>query len=165
MRIVISLVLAGATLLARPVFGQLNACVLLSTADAQSILGAPMKQAKTQNPKVCMYEEASPKEGASVGRVSLTVNERASADAETRGWASLKEVRHLKAGEKNVQTLTGIGNEAYFTGNVEKGKIGVAAVVARKGRSDLMLDVMVLEYRASPDALKALAKRIADQLP
>ena len=48
---------------------------------------------------------------------------------------------------------------------VIKGGIGVAAVVARKGRSDLMLDVMVLEYRASPDALKAVAKRIADQLP
>ena len=32
---------------------------------------------------------------------------------------------------------------------VIKGRIGVAAVVARKGRSDLMLDVMVLEYRVA----------------
>jgi hypothetical protein len=66
-----------------------NACTFFSAADAQSILGAPVTYSKTQNPEVCMYVEASPKEGGS----------------------------------------------------------------------------MVLEYRASPDALKAVAKRIADQLP
>ena len=165
MRIVISIALAGTTLLAQPSSGTVNACSFFSAADAQSILGAQVKLAKTQNPKVCMYEESAPKEGASVGRVSLAVNERANADAEAKGWASIKEVRHLQAGQKNVAVAPGIGDEAFFTGNVEKGRIGVAAVVARKGRSDFMLDVMVLEYRASPDALKAVAKRIADQLP
>ena len=164
MRIVVSLVLAATPLLAQTSSGRVNACSFFSAADAQSILGAPMTYSKTQNPAVCMYVETSPKDGASVGRVSLTVNERASEDAEAKGWASIKEVRHLQAGQKNVAVAPGIGDEAFFTGNVEKGRIGVAAVVARKGRSDFMLDVMVLEYRASPDALKAVAKRVADQL-
>ena len=34
----------------------------------------------------------------------------------------------------------------------------------RKGNSDLMLDVMVLEYVASPETMKTVAKHIADSL-
>ena len=45
-----------------------------------------------------------------------------------------------------------------------KGKVGVSGVIGRKGNSDLMLDVMVMEYVASPEALKSVAKRIADGL-
>jgi len=96
--------------------------------------------------------------------VSLVVNKRNLKATEDAGWAQLKEVRHLKAGEKNVQVLSGIGDEAYFTGNTVKGKVGVSGVIVRKGNSDLMVDVMVLEYVASPEAMKSVAKRIADGL-
>lgn len=149
-----------------PDAGQVNVCSFFSEADAQSIMGAPMKRSDKTNPqRNCMYEEVKARPNSlSQGTVALTLNRRKSEEDENRGWAGIKEVRHLQAGEKNVHVLSGIGDEAYFTGNTEKGKVGVAAVIARKGKSDFMLDSMVLEYVASPDAMKKVAKSVADQL-
>jgi hypothetical protein len=143
-----------------------DACSLFSATDAGSIMGAPMKPAPGSRPKrVCMYEEVTVKPNSvGPGRVTLTVNKRNSPDAENRAWSNLKVVRRLQVGEKNIQPLSGIGDEAWFDGHIEKGKIGVASILVRKGSSDFMLDNMVLEYRASPDAMKAIAKRVAGQL-
>ena len=114
---------------------------------------------------VCMYEEVTARPNSiGPGTVALTVNKSKSADEESKNWALLKEVRHLKAGQKNVKPLTGIGDEAWWTGNIEKGKVGVASVCVRKGDSDFEIDEMVLEYRGSPDAMKKIAKGIADRL-
>ena len=145
---------------------EINACSLLSAADAQSVMGAPMKLSaiKTQ-PYVCLYEEVTPKLGSlGPARFSLTAVQSKSVDEENKAWAQMKETRHLQSGQKNVQVISGIGEEAYFTGNIEKGKVGVAAVVARKGKSHFALDSQVIEYRASPETMKELAKRIAGQL-
>jgi hypothetical protein len=145
---------------------QLDVCTFFSEADAQSIMGAAMKRSEKTNPqRNCMYEEVKARPNAlTAGTVTLTLSQSKSVEEENRDWARLKEVRHLQAGEKNVHALTGIGDEAWFTGNTEKSKVGVAAVVARKGRSELMLDSMVLEYVASPEAMKKVAKKVADQL-
>ena len=144
----------------------INACSLLSAADAEQIMGAPMHLSaiKTQ-PTTCRYDEVTPKPGA-IGPaiLSLTAVQSKSVEDENKAWASIKETRHLQAGEKNVQPISGIGEEAYFTGNTQKGKVGVAAVAARKGKSHFALDSQVLEYRASPEAMKSIAKRIADGL-
>ena len=140
-------------------------CALFSAADAQKIMGAPMKPKPNRGQTVCMYEEVTERPNSvGTGTVALTLIQHKTADEENRAWAQLKEVRHLQPGQKNVQVLNGIGDEAYFTGNTEKGKVGVAGVIVRKGNSHFMLDNMVLEYVASPDALKAVAKRIAGQL-
>jgi hypothetical protein len=143
-----------------------NACSIFSASDAQQIMGVPMvPKAGTRSQNVCMYQEAAQRANSMMqGTLSLTVNRRKSAVDEDKGWASVKEVRHLKAGEKNVQPLTGIGQEAYFTGNAQKGKVGVAAVVVRKGNFDFALDSMVMEYVASPEAMKTAAKAIAEKL-
>jgi hypothetical protein len=145
---------------------QLNVCSFFSEADAQSIMGVAMKRSDKTNPqRNCMYEEVKARPNSlGAGTITLTLSQRKSVEDENRDWANLKEVRHLQAGQKNVHPLSGIGDEAWFTGNTEKGKVGVAAVIARKGRSELMLDSMVLEYVASPDAMKKVAKRVADQL-
>lgn len=145
---------------------QLNVCSFFSEADAQSIFGVPMKRSEKTNPqRNCMYEEVKARPNSlSAGTITLTLSQSKSVQDENRDWANLKEVRHLQAGQKNTQALSGIGDEAWFTGNTEKGRVGVAAVVARKGKSELMLDSMVLEYVASPDAMKKVAKRVADQL-
>jgi hypothetical protein len=112
-----------------------------------------------------MYEEVKAKPNSmGPGRVTLTVNKRSSQDDENRAWSNLKVIRRLQAGEKNIQALSGIGDEAWFDGHIEKGRVGVASILARKGVSDFMLDNMVLEYRASPDTLKAIARRVAGQL-
>lgn len=145
---------------------KIDVCAFFTQADAESIMGVAMKlSAKTHPGRNCMYEEVKARPNSlSNGMVTLTLNQSKSLDDENKSWAGLKETRHLQAGEKNVHVLSGIGDEAYFTGNTEKGKVGVAAVVARKGKSELMLDSMVLEYVASPDAMKKVAKKVADQL-
>lgn len=145
---------------------KIDVCSFFTEEDAQSIMGAPMKRSdKTHPGRNCMYEEVKARPNSlSSGTVTLTLSQQKSVDDENKSWAGLKDVRHLQAGEKNVRVLSGIGDEAYFTGNTEKGRVGVAAVVARKGKSELMLDSMVLEYVASPDAMKKVAKRVADNL-
>jgi len=125
-----------------------------------------MKLSAGHGATVCMYEEASPKPGEhDLARVSLTLNVRKSAEEEARAWGNIKVVRQLKPGAKNISVLSGIGDEAWFDGHIEKGKLGTGGVLARKGKADFMLESSVLAYRASPDALKTIAKRIADQLP
>ncbi len=143
-----------------------DSCKYLSAADAQSIEGAPMRRSSIpKNQNVCRYDEVSPKPGAlGPAILSLTISQGKSVKDEDRQWANLKETRHLQPGEKNVAVLSGLGDEAYFTGNTEKGKVGVASVIVRKGKYDFELDSMVIEYRASPQEMKSIAKRIAAQL-
>jgi hypothetical protein len=145
---------------------QVNVCAFFSEADAQSIMGVPMKRSAKTNPqRNCMYEEATARPNSiGPGTIALTLDQHQTAADEDKAWAEVKEVRHLQAGQKNVQLLTGIGDEAYFTGNSEKGKVGVAGLIVRQGKSDFMLDSMVLEYMASPTAMKSVAKKVADQL-
>lgn len=145
---------------------QANVCAFFSEADAQSIMGVPMKRSNKTNPqRNCMYEEATARPNSiGPGTISLTLDQHQTMADEDRAWAELKEVRHLQVGQKNVQALNGIGDEAYFTGNSQKGKVGVAGVIVRQGKSDFMLDSMVLEYMASPTAMKSVAKKIAGQV-
>jgi hypothetical protein len=140
-------------------------CALFTAADAQKIMGAPMALKPGHGKDTCLYEETTPAPNSiGGGTVALTLNQHSTAEEENRAWAQMKEVRHLEPGQKNVQVLSGIGDEAYFTGNIQKGKVGVAGVIVRKGNAHFAIDCMVLEYVASPDAMKAIAKRIADQL-
>jgi hypothetical protein len=143
---------------------QVDPCSKFSAADAQAIMGTPMKLSPGHGAIVCMYEETSPKPGANVARVSLTLTVYKSPDDEAKAWNNLKVIRRLKPGEKNITALSGIGDEAWFDGNIEKGKLGVGGVLARKGKSNFMLESAVLEYRASPEVLKSIATRIANQL-
>src|SRR5205085_6632189 len=63
---------------------QINACSLLSAADAQSVMGAPMKLSAIETqPYVCLYEEVTTKPGSlGPARFSLTVVQSKSADEE-----------------------------------------------------------------------------------
>lgn len=145
---------------------QVNVCTFFSETDAQSIMGVPMKRSAKTNPqRNCIYEEATARPNSiGPGTIALTLDQHQTTAEEDKAWAEVKEVRHLQAGQKNVQVLTGIGDEAYFTGNSEKGKVGVAGLIVRQGKSQFMLDSMVLEYMASPTAMKSVAKKVADQL-
>lgn len=145
---------------------QIDVCSFFTEADAESVMGVPMKRSKITNPqRNCIYEEVKARPNTiGPGTVALTLNQRKSVDDENRDWAEVKEVRHLQQGQKNVQALQGIGDEAWFTGNTEKGKVGVAGLIVRKGKSDFMLDSMVLEYVASPAAMKSFAQKLANRL-
>jgi len=73
-------------------------------------------------------------------------------------------VRHLQTGEKNIAELSGIGDEAWWDGHIDKGKVDVGGVIARKGGADMMLESATLAYRASAEQIKTIAKRIAGEL-
>jgi hypothetical protein len=142
-----------------------DVCGLFTADQAQQITGVAMKKAAGEHGKsVCMYEDANPKNGSNSGTVALTISQHSNPTVEDADWKALKEVRHLEPGFKNTKQLSGIGDEAWMTGNVQHGKMGVAGVIVRKGNSDFMIDNMALEYRASPTALQSVAKQIADQM-
>jgi hypothetical protein len=143
----------------------IDPCSLFSAADAQAIMGVAMKIAPGHGAIVCMYEEASPKPGLDTARVSLMLNVTKSVDEEAKKWNNTKELRRLKPGEKNITQLTGIGDEAWFDGHAEKGKVGLGGILVRKGKSNFALESAVLQYRASLDKLKEISHRIAGQLP
>ena len=140
-------------------------CSLFSPADAQVITGVPMKLAPGHGASVCMYEESSPKPGLDSARVSLMLNVENSVEKEDKEWKNTKDIRRLKPGEKNITKLTGIGDEAWFDGNVEKGKVAIGGILARKGKADFALQSAVLQYRSSLEKMKQIARRIAGQLP
>jgi hypothetical protein len=142
----------------------IDPCSKFSAADAQAIMGVPMKLSPGHGAIVCMYNEAAPKAGMDTARVSLTLSVHKSPEEENRAWNNTKVIRRLKPGEKNIAQLSGIGDEAWFDGHIEKGKVDVGGVLARKGSSDFMLESATLGYRASAEQIKAIAKRIADEL-
>jgi hypothetical protein len=143
----------------------IDPCSLFSPADAQTITGVPMKLAPGHGAIVCMYEETSPKPDMDTARISLMVNVARSMEEEDREWKNTKDIRRLKPGEKNVTKLSGIGDEAWFDGNAEKGKVSIGGILARKGKADFALQSAVLQYRSSLEKMKEMARRIAGQLP
>jgi hypothetical protein len=144
---------------------EIGPCSLFSPADAQAITGVPMTLSPGHGAIVCMYVETSPKSDLDTARVSLMLNVENSVEKEAKEWQNTKDIRRLKPGEKNITKLSGIGDEAWLDGNVEKGKVGVGGILARKGRADFALQSAVLQYRSSLEKMKEIARRIAGQLP
>ena len=144
---------------------EIDPCSLFSSADAQVITGVPMKLSPGHGSIVCMYEETSPKPDMDTARISLMVNVARSMEEEDKEWKNTKDIRRLKPGEKNVTKLSGIGDEAWFEGNAEKGKVGLGGILARKGKADFALQSAVLQYRSSLEKMKEIAGRIAGKLP
>jgi hypothetical protein len=143
---------------------EIDPCSLFSPSDAQTITGVPMKLAPGHGDIVCMYEEISPKPDMDTARISLMVNVARSMEEEDKEWKNTKDIRRLKPGEKNIIKLSGIGDEAWFDGNAEKGKVGIGGILARKGKADFALQSAVLQYRSSLEKMKEIARRIADKL-
>lgn len=143
---------------------QIDPCSLFSPADAQEITGVPMKLSPGHG-DVCMYEETSPKPGMDTVRISLMLNVAGSMEEEDREWKNTKDIRRLKPGEKSVAKLSGIGDEAWFYGNAENGKVAVGGIMARKGKADFTLQSSVMQYRSSLEKIKEIARRIAARLP
>jgi hypothetical protein len=143
----------------------IDPCSKFSAADAQAIMGVPMKLSRGQGAIVCMYEETEPKAPATSAKVSLLLNVSKSVAQEDRAWNNTKVIRRLKPGEKNIMQLSGIGDEAWFDGHIEKGKVDVGGVLARKGAANFALESATIGYRASVEEMKRIARRIADELP
>lgn len=149
----------------QPSLAAIDPCAKFSAADAEAIMGVPMKLSRGQGSVVCMYEETSPNAPATSAKVSLALNVRSSVAEENRAWNNIKVIHRFKPGEKNVSQLSGIGDEAWFDGHIQNGKVDTGGVLGRKGALDFALISTTVGYRASADEIKKIAKRIADELP
>jgi hypothetical protein len=143
---------------------KIDPCSKFSAEDAQAITDVPMKFSPGHGDIVCMYFEATPQPGLDTARVSLMLNEANSLDQENKEWKNTKEIRRFKAGEKNITQLSGIGDEAWFDGHVEKGKVGMGGILVRKGKADFALQSAALQPRSSLEKMKEIARKIAGQL-
>jgi hypothetical protein len=76
-----------------------------------------------------------------------------------------QRIATLKPGEKNITQMTAIGDEAWFDGHAEKGKVGVGGILVRKGKANFALESAVMESRSSLDKMKEISRRISGQLP
>ena len=109
-----------------------------------------------------MYEEVSARPNSmGPGVISLTLNQMQT----TGGGLMVVTVSDSKRpASRHMVELTGVGDRAWFKGQVEEGKIGVGSIIVRKGNWAFTLDSSVMEYRVSLDAMKSVAQKIASQL-
>lgn len=138
-----------------------DACTLFSAADASHILGMPVRIRPT-NVSGCAYEGKPPGSETWMPSVSLSVRKYQTAADEASAWDDLKLIRSLHEGRKNLTVVNGIGTEAYLE-NIP-GKTVETSVIVHKEKSDFQLKE-VTDRTPAPDALKALAQKVAAELP
>jgi hypothetical protein len=153
-----------ANIAASPQVSAANPCALFTAADAQTLMGAPMKlSAERRAGDVCMYEEVTAKPNSmGPGVVSLTLNQM---QPNQRGLMVVTVSNSQQAPSRHVVEVPGVGDKAWFKGQIEEGKIGVGSLIVRKGNWAFTLDSSVMEYRVSLDTMKAVTRKIASQLP
>ena len=95
--------------------------------------------------------------------VSLAVRKYQTAADEASAWDDLKLIRSLHEGRKNLTVVNGIGTEAYLETIPEKTTVETTVIV-HKEKSDFQLKE-VTDRAPAPDALKALAQKVAAELP
>jgi hypothetical protein len=152
---------------------KLDACTLLSADDAAKIAGTQMWFVHGAK-ESCEYIDKKPAILRSTPfsqSVTLGMKRYKSAQIVAKEWAKETAVHDQSKGNdielfrrKNPQVLSGIGDAAYLFGDVEEGKIGLAAVYVRKGTLILALENFDLHTTSSAEALIAVARKIANQL-
>ena len=138
-----------------------DACTLFSAADATRILGMTVRPTPT-NVSGCAYEGKPPGSETWMPSVSLAVRKYQTAADEASAWDDLKLIRSLHEGRKNLTVVNGIGTEAYLE-NIP-GKTVETTVIVHKEKSDFQLKE-VTDRAPAPDALKAVAQKVAAELP
>jgi len=140
---------------------EFDACTLYSAAEAAQIRGTPVRP--ITNVGGCSYESAAAISGAWRRQTVLNVRKYKSAAHEKSAWEDFKILRHLQPDRKNLEVVSGIGTEAYLE-TVPNGKFTEASLIVHTSSSDFQLKE-VTEGKASPDALKTIAQKVAAQLP
>ena len=156
----------------------LDACLLVSQADGESVLGAPAKQgqhaADDKHASHCQYDAAN--QDAS-GYNSLSVEIHNDEDAkEARTTFAMQQTLYEKSNAGAVYTyeaLTGIGDNAFLVSNKVSEAIlaqmpamiqDQQRIFVVKGAKDIEVGTAYMGKPRSADNLKALAKKLADQL-
>lgn len=155
----------------------LDACALVTLADAESILGVPAKLSEREKDDEyvshCSYEAVDQNTGVNNLGVDIRTDEDAN-DAKSGLEINRKLYSNNTAGNLYLyEALSGIGDDAFLVMN--KTPEGVPAEMAGvlqdqqmlfliKGGKDIQMTAAYTGKQRSTDSLKALAKKLADHI-
>ena len=147
----------------------LDACALISQADADAVLGTPGKlSAHVEDNEFtshCSYESVDASHGPNT--LGITISTDLDATSAKSGFASEKKM-HSDVAQYDSQALTGIGEDAFLA--VSKSPQGADSGVHQqilelvKGSKGIKIIVSYFGKQRSTDAVKALAKSLADKI-
>lgn len=154
----------------------LDACSLVSQADAEGILGTPAKLGEHQEDDKyashCQYDAAN-QNTSGYNNLIVEINTDEDVNEAKTGFA-MHQKMYANSNSGAVYTyevLTGIGDDAFLVTN--KQPAGIPAEMAGmlqdqqmlfliKGAKDIMVNTNYQGKPRSADSLKALAKKLAD---
>lgn len=170
----------GATTAASaPQTASINICALVTKADAENVLGAPVKDTEKDGSGGCEYKIADEKGGMRIGVLSVSVetdgktafdmHRKMSGVAENLLDVAIKdESSDASREETERQTggrtrwLSGVGDKAYMSGGFGGGMMNAPMVSAVKGDVWILVQAFSNSGGGSEDALKAVAGKVAD---
>ena len=145
-------VLAAATMLLLSCGRTEGPCVQVTQVDAEEILGQPVKDAVSEG-NVCRYESVS--SGRDVATLAVAIHHERSVRKAREGYEAWK--RKWGSG----QVVDGLGDSAYLQTQGKAGEtLGTGTLSVVRGRTWLVLSLVVAEKKASYAALLEVAKRV-----
>lgn len=155
----------------------LDACSLVSQADAESILGTPAKQGEhaedDKHASHCQYEAAN-QDTSGFNNLIVEINADEDANEAKTGFAIHRKIyENSNSGAVyTYEVLTGIGDDAFLvTNKVPESLLAMPAMIQDqqmlfvvKGAKDILVNTNYGGTPRSADSLKALAKKLADHI-
>lgn len=168
-----------ATAASKPSATPINACALVTKADAERILGESVQDAKESSGSGCTYEITDFGMGGRTAVLMVGIETDGKEAFEgyrkmsgitdglmdvARDDAALNESQREaeKQTDRKIQWLSGIGDKAYMSGGFRGGFMGSATVSVLKGDTWILMQIIGSPKKGSEEALKAVAKKVAD---
>ncbi len=164
----------------KPSSAVIDFCALVSKADAESILGVPVKDTEKDGSGGCEYKIADDKGGMQIGVLSVSVETDGKTAFEMHRKMSgvAEELTNVakndeasggsrseaakRAADGNTQWLSGIGDKAYVSGSFSGGMMDNPMVSVLKGDTWILVQAHTNLKGGSEEALKAVAKKVTD---
>ncbi len=162
-----------------PQAANINACALVTKADAERILGESVKDPKDGGSTGCTYEITDFGIGGRTavlmvgietdGKIAFEMHKKMSGITDglmdvARDDAALNDSQREaeKQTDRKIQPLSGIGDKGYMSGGFRGGFMGSATVSVLKGDTWILMQVIGTPKKGSEEALKAVVKKVAD---
>ncbi len=162
-----------------PQAGKINACELVTKADAELILGESVKDTDGDGSGGCAYEITDFGVGGRTavlmvgietdGKMAYEMHKKMSGITDglmdvARDDAAVDESQRAaeKQTDRKIQPLSGIGDKGYMSGGFRGGFMGSAMVSVLKGDTWILVQVIGSPKKGSEEALKAVVKKVAD---
>lgn len=157
----------------------ISVCALVTRADAEKILGDPVKAADDDGNGGCGYEIADDGGGMRIGALSVSVETdgKMAFDMHRKMSGVADELTNVarddeasdpsrreaeKRADGKTRWLNGIGDKAYISGGFRGGMMDSPMVSVLKGDTWILVQAHTNLRQGSEDALKAAAKKVAD---